>query len=161
MDRPLRIAAVGPLGDALLAELRHLPTRPDVRVFRDLVTDGDGLARLQPDVLVLALAEPDVGESIGALRLLQQLWPSLGTVVVTDAAHELALAPVAAVGAAALASAASAFIFSSNDSTGTLAFSTVAVSSSSTCRVGASSLKTIGKRAAISAETFRALASRA
>jgi signal transduction histidine kinase len=97
MDRPLRIAAVGPLGDALLAELRHLPTRPDVRVFRDLVTDGDGLARLQPDVLVLALAlaEPDAGESIGALRLLQQLWPSLGTVVVTDAAHELALAPVA------------------------------------------------------------------
>ena len=95
MDRPLRIAAVGPLGDALLAELRHLPTRPDVRAFRDLVADGDGLARMQPDVVVLALAEHDAGESIGALRLLQQLWPALGTVVVTDAAHELALAPVA------------------------------------------------------------------
>lgn len=95
MDRPLRIAAVGPLGDALLAELRHLPARPDVRAFRDLVTDGDGLARMQPDVLVLALAEPEAGESIGALRLLQQLWPTLGTVMVTDAAHELALAPVA------------------------------------------------------------------
>lgn len=95
MDRPLRIAAVGPLGDALLAELRHLPTRPDVRAFRDLVADGEGLARMQPDVVVLALAEHDAGESIGALRLLQQLWPALGTVVVTDAAHELALAPVA------------------------------------------------------------------
>ena len=95
MDRPLRIAAVGPLGDALLAELRHLPTRPDVRAFRDLVADGEGLARLQPDVLVLALADGDHGESIGALRLLQQLWPSLGTVLVTEPAHELALTPLA------------------------------------------------------------------
>lgn len=95
MDRPLRIAAVGPLGDALLAELRLLPTRPDVRPFRDLVADGDGLARWLPDVLVLAFAENELGESIGALRLLQQLWPALATVLVADAAHELAMTPVA------------------------------------------------------------------
>jgi len=96
MDRPLRIAAVGPLTDALVAELRHLPARPDVRPFRDLLVDGEGLARMQPDVLVLALDAQDFAESLGALRLLQQLWPALATVLVSTAADELALAPVAA-----------------------------------------------------------------
>jgi signal transduction histidine kinase len=95
MDRPARIAVVGPVDDRLAGELRALPLRPEVRVCSSLVTDSEVLLRLQPDVLMVGLpAEP--AEEIGALRLLRQLWPALGVVVVTRAERELLDAPVAA-----------------------------------------------------------------
>lgn len=94
MERPLRIAVVGPVDDRLPGEIRQLPLHPEVRTCRSLVADGEGLLQFQPEILVLGLPE-EPHEEVGALRLLRQLWPSLGVVVVTSAAQEVALAPLA------------------------------------------------------------------
>jgi len=95
MDRPERIAAVGPLDDALLARLRELPLRPEVRTARSVLAGGEALVRWQPDLLVVAFGD-DAEQEVGALRLWRQLWPDAGVVVATDAAHELAHAALAA-----------------------------------------------------------------
>ncbi len=95
MDRPVRIAAVGPLDDALLARLRELPLRPEVRTAPSLLGGGEALVRWQPDVLVVAFGG-DAEQEVGALRLWRQLWPEAGVVVATDAAHELDHAALAA-----------------------------------------------------------------
>jgi signal transduction histidine kinase len=94
MDRPLRIAVVGAVDDRLVGDLKQLPLRPDLRVCRSLLTDSDALLQFQPDVLVVALTASDA-EEIGALRLLRQLWPTLGVLVVSDVAHEVAQAGLA------------------------------------------------------------------
>lgn len=94
MDRPARIAVVGPADERLASDIRQLPLRPEVRVARALVADSEGLLRFQPDVLVIAFG-PEPGEEIGALRLLRQMWPALGVVVATSAPHEIEHAPLA------------------------------------------------------------------
>lgn len=95
MERPVRIAALGPLDDALLAALRALPLRPEVRTARSVLLVGDGLLRWQPEVLVVAFGDAPE-EEIGALRLWRQLAPDTGVLVATDAAGELAATALAA-----------------------------------------------------------------
>jgi nitrogen-specific signal transduction histidine kinase len=94
MERPVRIALIGPAADALVTDLRELPLRPEVRTWGSFLTDADGLARFQPDLLVLTI--PATAEQeIGALRLLRQLWPATGVLLVTTAERELSLGPLA------------------------------------------------------------------
>ncbi len=94
MERSVRIAVVGPVDDRLVGDLRQLPLHPEVRTSSSLVRDSDGLLRQQPDVLVIGLGEAPE-EEIGALRLLRQLWPTLGVVLVTSAALEVSQTPLA------------------------------------------------------------------
>ena len=94
MDRPVRIAVIGPVDDRLVGDLRRLPLRPEVRQCASLTADSEALARFQPDLLAIALpVEP--AEEIGALRLLRQLWPALGVLLVVTAEREVAAAPLA------------------------------------------------------------------
>jgi len=93
MERPVRIAVVGSVDERLVADLRNLPLRPDVRVLASLVGDSDSLARQQPEVLFVGLGD-EPAEDIGAIRLLQRLRP-VAIVLVATADRELALAPVA------------------------------------------------------------------
>jgi signal transduction histidine kinase len=95
MDRPARIAVVGQVDDRLIAQLRALPLHPEVRRWSSLCGDSEAVVQFQADVLCIAFG-PDPAEEIGALRLLRNLWPSMGVVLVTDAAHELQNAPLAA-----------------------------------------------------------------
>jgi signal transduction histidine kinase len=95
MDRPVHIAVVGTVDDALLGDLRQLPLAPSARAFRSLVADSEALARFEPDVLLVAFGA-EAAEEIGALRLLRQLWPNVALVLVTTADHELQDAPLAA-----------------------------------------------------------------
>ncbi|MBM4060015.1 MAG: hypothetical protein FJ265_02815 [Planctomycetes bacterium] len=94
MERAVRIAVVGPAPEPLLGDLRGLPLQPEVRQFQGLYGDTEALTRFQPDLLVAALSD-DVPESIGALRLLRSLWPSLGVVLVAVPDRELAMVPAA------------------------------------------------------------------
>ncbi|MCC7396065.1 MAG: HAMP domain-containing histidine kinase [Planctomycetes bacterium] len=95
MERPVRIAVVGPVDDRLVGELRQLPLRPEVRACVGLAADSEAVLRFQPDLITIALAA-DAGEEIGALRLLRQLWPALGVLVVAAPDAELATTPLAA-----------------------------------------------------------------
>ena len=95
MDRPARIAVVGVTDDRMVGDLRQLPLRPEVRPFAALVADSEALARFQPDLLLIGLG-PAASEEIGALRLLQHLWPAVAVIVVAAAADEVATAPLAA-----------------------------------------------------------------
>lgn len=92
MDPSERIAVVGAVDERLLADLRALPSRPEARVFRGVAADGEPLLRFEPTLAVVALAEP-FAEDVGALRLLRQLRPQLGVVLVAGAAAEAAHAP--------------------------------------------------------------------
>ncbi len=94
MDRPVRIAVVGPVDDRLLGDLRNLPLRPEVRPWPSLCGDSEALARFQPDLLVVAFGA-DAAEEIGALRLLRNLWPAIAVILVCRAADELGNAPIA------------------------------------------------------------------
>jgi len=87
MDSPARIAVVGPVDDRLVADLRALPLAPEVRRWTSVCTDIDALARFQPSLLLIAL-DPASAEEIGALRLLRQLWPAVGVLLVTTSARE-------------------------------------------------------------------------
>ena len=94
MDRPVRIAVVGPVDDRLVDELHSLPLRPDVHPLPSLVGGIDALARSQPDLLLIGFAD-EPAEDVGAVRLLQRLWPAVAVVVVAAPDREWALAPVA------------------------------------------------------------------
>ena len=94
MDRPVRIAVVGPVDEKLVGDLRQLPLRPEVRHVSSLVDDTEILTRFQPDLLLVQFCEAPE-EDIGAVRLLQRLWPSLRVAVVTSTGKELATAPIA------------------------------------------------------------------
>ena len=94
MDRPIRIAVVGPVDDRLVGDLRRLPLRPEVQQCKSLTSDSEALARFQPDLLAIAMP-PDPGEETGALRLLRQLWPVLGVLLVVSAEGEVAATPLA------------------------------------------------------------------
>jgi nitrogen-specific signal transduction histidine kinase len=95
MDRPVRIAVVGPAQDRLQADLRQLPLRPEVRSWVTLLADAEGLSRYQPDLLAVTFGAT-AEQEVGALRLLQQWWPSIGLLLVTTAERELVDAPLAA-----------------------------------------------------------------
>lgn len=95
MDRPTRIAVLGAVDERLVDDLRQLPLRPEVRTWPSLAADGDAVARFEPDLLLAALGR-DQAEELGALRLVRRLWPQVGMVLVTSAADEVALAPLAA-----------------------------------------------------------------
>ncbi len=94
MDRPTRIAVVGPVDDRLLGDLRQLPLRPEVRACRSLTIDTEALLHFQPEVLLLAF-DDEPSEEVGALRVLRQLWPGVAVIVVVAPAHEIAIAPLA------------------------------------------------------------------
>ena len=94
MDRPVRIAVVGDVDERLVGELRQLPLAPEVRPMSSVVGDTESLMRFQPDVL-LARPGDDPSEDVGAVKLLQRLWPALAVGVLTDERGEVALAPVA------------------------------------------------------------------
>jgi signal transduction histidine kinase len=88
MDRPVRIVVAGPVDDRLLGDLRLLPLRPEVRQFVSVPGDGEAILHVQPDVLLVGFG-PTPDEEIGAVRMLQRLWPTLGVVVVTSPAREV------------------------------------------------------------------------
>jgi signal transduction histidine kinase len=94
MDVHPRIAVVGPIDDRLTGDLRALPLRPLVRQWATLCGESESLLHFQPAVILVALP-PDAGEEIGALRLLRQIWPAVGVVLVTEAAREVVDAPLA------------------------------------------------------------------
>lgn len=94
MDRPVRIAVVGSVDEKLVGDLRQLPMRPEVRPLASLVADTEALMRLQPDMLLVQF-DDDPGEDIGAVRLLQRMWPALQVAVVTTSGKELTIAPIA------------------------------------------------------------------
>ena len=66
MDRPTRIAVVGPIDDRLLGDLRQLPLRPEVRACRSLTIDTEALLHFQPlhASSVYILVCPLLGQSI-------------------------------------------------------------------------------------------------
>jgi signal transduction histidine kinase len=94
MDRPVRIAVVGPVDERLVGDLRQLPLRPEVRPMTSLIGDTELLMNFQPDVLFVQF-ENEAGEDIGAIRLLQRMWPALRIAVVTTADKEVEMGPVA------------------------------------------------------------------
>jgi signal transduction histidine kinase len=103
MEPRERIAAIGALDERVLTELRALPTQPEARAFRSLADDGGALLRFAPAIAVVAPGT-EAAEDVGALRLLRQLWPALGLVLVGPAATEAATAGLARrLGAQALA----------------------------------------------------------
>ncbi|MFN3244920.1 MAG: histidine kinase dimerization/phospho-acceptor domain-containing protein [Planctomycetota bacterium] len=95
MDRPVRIAVVGQVDDRLLGDLRQLPLQPEVRPMVSVVGDTEVLMRFQPDMLLVRFGEHP-GEDIGAIKLLQRLWPALAVAVVTDSHGEVTMGPIAA-----------------------------------------------------------------
>lgn len=95
MDAPVRIAVVGPVDDRLVGELRQLPLRPVVRLWSSLCDDTEAVAQFQPRLLLVAMPG-EASEELGALRVLQKLWPATGVVLVAEAARETELAPLAA-----------------------------------------------------------------
>ncbi|MEC7725448.1 MAG: HAMP domain-containing sensor histidine kinase [Planctomycetota bacterium] len=95
MDRPIRIAVVGRVDDRLVGDLRQLPLGPEVRPLTSVVADTEALMGFQPDVLLVQLPS-DPSEDIGAVKLLQRLWPALVVGVLTAADAEVQMAPVAA-----------------------------------------------------------------
>jgi signal transduction histidine kinase len=94
MDRPVRIVVAGPVDDRLVGELRQLPLRPEVRPSPSVLADSEAILRFRPDILLLGL-DRDHSEEIGALRLLQQMWPALAVVLVAPPDRETSLAPLA------------------------------------------------------------------
>ena len=94
MDRPVRIAVVGSVDEKLVGDLRQLPLRPEVRQVNSLVDDTEILMRFQPDLLLVQFGKAPE-EDIGAVRLLQRLWPSLQVAVVTSTGGEVASGPIA------------------------------------------------------------------
>lgn len=94
MERSDRIAVVGAIDERLLGDLRQLPLRPEVRAWRSLALDGEAVLRFEPTLAVAALPD-DPGEELGALRLMRQLWPAFGVVLVCGAAREPAHAAAA------------------------------------------------------------------
>ncbi|MGC6489464.1 MAG: sensor histidine kinase [Planctomycetota bacterium] len=94
MDRPVRIAVVGDVDESLVGDLRQLPVGPEVRPLTSVVGDTEALMRFQPDILLARLAD-DPREDVGAVKLLQRLWPALAVGVVTDPRGEVELAPIA------------------------------------------------------------------
>ncbi|MBL8749402.1 MAG: HAMP domain-containing histidine kinase [Planctomycetes bacterium] len=94
MDAPARIAVVGPVDDGLVGTLRSLPLAPTVREWSALCTDSEAIARFQPTLVFVALSS-DAPEEIGALRVLQNLWPHTSLALVTSPAREAADAPLA------------------------------------------------------------------
>lgn len=95
MDRPVRIAIVGQVDERLVGDLRQLPLQPEVRPLVSVVADTEALMRLQPDLLLIQFGEHPA-EDIGAVKLLQRLWPALAVAVVTDTHGEVAMGQVAA-----------------------------------------------------------------
>ena len=59
-----------------------------------LVSDTEMLMRFQPDLLLLQFGEAH-DEDVGAVRLLQRLWPALRVGVITTTGTELASTPIA------------------------------------------------------------------
>lgn len=94
MDRPVRIAIVGDVDERLVGELRQLPLVPEVRPLTSVVGDTEALMRFQPDVLLARLGE-DPSEDVGAIKLLQRLWPALAVGVLADPQGEVEAAPIA------------------------------------------------------------------
>ena len=95
MDRPVRIAAVGSVDERLVGDLRQLPLQPEVRPMASLLADTELLVSFQPDLLLVQFDEkPD--EEIGAVRLLQRMWPALSVAVIAKPEKEVQLAPLAA-----------------------------------------------------------------
>jgi signal transduction histidine kinase len=95
MERPVRIAVIGPVDERLVGDLRRLPLRPEVSRWSAATADCEALLRAQPDLAAVAF-DRDAAEEIGALRVLRQLCPSLGLLLISDASNELAMAPLAA-----------------------------------------------------------------
>ncbi len=94
MDRPVRIAVVGSIDEKLIGELRKLPLQPEVRPVASLLDDTEVLTQFQPELLLIQLnASPD--EDIGAIRLLQRLWPTIRVAIVSKSAHEIASGSIA------------------------------------------------------------------
>ena len=94
MDRPVRIAVVGSVDERLIGDLRQLPLGPEVRPLSSVVADTEALMRFQPDVL-LAQLHDDPSEDIGAVKLLQRLWPAMVVGVLADTSSEVSMGPVA------------------------------------------------------------------
>ncbi|MFK7739170.1 MAG: sensor histidine kinase [Planctomycetota bacterium] len=94
MERPLRIAVIGSPDERLAGELRQLPQRPEVHLLSSLVADTEALLRWQPDVLFVQFGL-DADEDVGAVRLLQRLWPGLRVALICSPDGEVATAPMA------------------------------------------------------------------
>ena len=95
MERPVRIAVVGQVDERLVGDLRQLPLGPEVRPLTSVVGDTEALMNFQPDVLLVRF-EQSPSEDIGAIKLLQRLWPALAVGVVTDADGEVLMGSVSA-----------------------------------------------------------------
>lgn len=94
MDRPVRIVVAGPVDDRLIGELRQLPLRPEVRPSPSVLADSEAILRFRPDILLLGI-DREHAEEVGALRFLQQMWPTLAVVLVASPDRETSLAPLA------------------------------------------------------------------
>ena len=86
MERPVRIAVVGQVDERLVGDLRQLPLGPEVRPLTSVVGDTEALMNFQPDVLLVRF-EQNPSEDIGAIKLLQRLWPALAVGVVEGEAR--------------------------------------------------------------------------
>ena len=94
MDRPVRIAVVGSIDEKLIGELRKLPLQPEVRPVASLLDDTEVLMRFQPELLLVQFdTSPD--EDIGAVRLLQRLWPTIRVGIISTTADEIASGSIA------------------------------------------------------------------
>ena len=72
------------------------PRRQSPRLpLSSVVADTEALMRFQPDVL-LARLHDDPSEDIGAVKLLQRLWPAMVVGVLADTSSEVSMGPVAA-----------------------------------------------------------------
>jgi signal transduction histidine kinase len=93
MERPVRVGLVGIESRHLAAELRALPSQPEVREFTSVYDDTEPLVALRPEVVFVGAPDDAAATTdlIGALRVLRGLLPGLGLVVVAPGTREVAL----------------------------------------------------------------------
>jgi signal transduction histidine kinase len=94
MDRTVRIAVVGLADSGLARDLATLPTAPVVQPLESLYGDAESLHRMQPDVVFLA-GKAIAPEDVGGLRMLGQMLPNMGIVLVGPLDCEIALQALA------------------------------------------------------------------
>lgn len=97
MERPLHVGLVGRGESTLLADLRALPGRPEVRSFGPLFEQTSALLAFEPDtVFVCASSDDRPDELAGGLLLLRGIRPACALVLVVDKVREVAWSPVCA-----------------------------------------------------------------
>lgn len=86
MLAPPRIALISAMETGLWSDLAALPCSPELRRFRDLVSDAEDLRRFAPRLVVLR-KDRLTAEDLGSWHLIRTLVPQAAALVVVDSAQ--------------------------------------------------------------------------